>query len=220
MWGCFPSLLLDLRTIFHGDNEYNGNLLHKALEWVTTDPCLSCRCLYNHWHVWVSLLWGHCSLILGPGMYKVLFVPSKSLFPQSCVSSGTSMVGLMVTSSKWAYAKPKSATLRAPAPAAGHCWHIPPQDTLRHSLVKSWLKWKKVGNATRPLRYDWNQIPYDYPLFDNTWEESSQGHDHMANTEIRLIIFFAAKDGEALHSQQKQDQELTVAQIMNSLLSN
>ena len=40
------------------------------------------------------------------------------------------------------------------------------------------------------------------------------------NTEIRLIIFFAAKDREALHSQQKQDQELTVAQIMNSLLTN
>ena len=39
-------------------------------------------------------------------------------------------------------------------------------------------------------------------------------------TEIRLIIFFAAKDGEALYSQQKQDQELTVAQIMNSLLTN
>ena len=42
----------------------------------------------------------------------------------------------------------------------------------------------------------------------------------MINTEIRLIIFFAAKDGEALYSQQKQDQGLTVAQIMNSLLSN
>ena len=40
------------------------------------------------------------------------------------------------------------------------------------------------------------------------------------NTEIRLIIFFAAKDGEALYSQQKQDQDLTVAQIMNSLLPN
>ena len=42
----------------------------------------------------------------------------------------------------------------------------------------------------------------------------------MVNTEIRLIIFFAAKDGEALYTQQKQDQELTVAQIMNSLLPN
>ena len=42
----------------------------------------------------------------------------------------------------------------------------------------------------------------------------------MVNTEIRLIIFFAAKDGEALYSQQKQDWELTVAQIMYSLMPN
>ena len=42
----------------------------------------------------------------------------------------------------------------------------------------------------------------------------------MVNTEIRLIIFFAAEDGEALYSQQKEYQELTVAQIMNSLLQN
>ena len=40
----------------------------------------------------------------------------------------------------------------------------------------------------------------------------------MVDTEIRLIIFFAAEDEEALYSQQKQDRELTVAQIMNSLL--
>ena len=40
----------------------------------------------------------------------------------------------------------------------------------------------------------------------------------MVNIEIRLIIFFAAKAGEALYSQQKQDRELTVVQIMNSLL--
>ena len=55
----------------------------------------------------------------------------------------------------------------------------------------------------------------------NDWREDSKyGHHQMANTEIRLIIFFAAKDGEALYSQQKQDQELTVAQIINSLLPN
>ena len=42
----------------------------------------------------------------------------------------------------------------------------------------------------------------------------------LANTEIRLIIFFAAEDGESLYSQQKQDWELTVAQIMSSLLQN
>ena len=42
----------------------------------------------------------------------------------------------------------------------------------------------------------------------------------MVDTEITLIISFAAKDGEALYSQQKQDRELTVAQIMNCLLPN
>ena len=42
----------------------------------------------------------------------------------------------------------------------------------------------------------------------------------MANTEIRLIIIFAAEGGEALHSQQKQDLEQTVAPIINSLLQN
>jgi len=42
----------------------------------------------------------------------------------------------------------------------------------------------------------------------------------MVDTEIRLITFFVAKDGESLYSQQKQDQELTVAQIMKSLLPN
>ena len=36
----------------------------------------------------------------------------------------------------------------------------------------------------------------------------------MVNTEIKLILFFAAKDAEALYSQQKQDQGLTIAQIM------
>ena len=42
----------------------------------------------------------------------------------------------------------------------------------------------------------------------------------MVATEIRFIIFFAAKDGESLYSQHKQDRELTVAQLMNSLLPN
>ena len=52
------------------------------------------------------------------------------------------------------------------------------------------------------------------PSSNNTREDSIHGCHQMVNTEIRLIIFFAAKDGEALYSQQKQDQELTVAQIM------
>ena len=57
------------------------------------------------------------------------------------------------------------------------------------------------------------------PSFNNTREDSTHGHHQMVNTEIRLIIF-AAKDGEALYSQLKQDLELTVTQIMNSLLPN
>ena len=57
-------------------------------------------------------------------------------------------------------------------------------------------------------------------LFQYMREDSTHGLHQMVNTEIRLIIFFAAKDGEALYSQQKQDQELTVAQIINFLLSN
>ena len=44
-------------------------------------------------------------------------------------------------------------------------------------------------------------------LFNNTREESTHGHHQMVNTEIRLIIFFAAKHGEALYSQQKQKQQ-------------
>ena len=46
------------------------------------------------------------------------------------------------------------------------------------------------------------------------------GYHQMVKTEIRLKMLFAAQDGEALYSQQKQDRELTVAQIMNSLLPN
>ena len=44
---------------------------------------------------------------------------------------------------------------------------------------------------------------------NNTRDESTHGHHQMVNTKIRLIIFFAAKDGEALYRQQKQDQDLT-----------
>ena len=55
---------------------------------------------------------------------------------------------------------------------------------------------------------------------NNTRDNSTHRNHQMVNIEIRLIIFFAAKDGDALYSQQKQDWELTMAQIMNSLLPN
>ena len=84
-----------------------------------------------HRQVWVSVLWRHCSFLLDA--HKILFVPSKSLFCQSCVISGGSIVGLMATSSKMAYAIPRSASLRDPTPVTGHCWPIPLQETLRHN---------------------------------------------------------------------------------------
>ena len=59
-----------------------------------------------------------------------------------------------------------------------------------------------------------------HPLPTTQEKTLLHGHHQMVNTKIRLIIFFAAKDGEALYSQQKQDEELTEAQIMNSLLPN
>ena len=67
---------------------------------------------------------------------------------------------------------------------------------------------------------DTTHLSQQTPSSKNTRDDSAHGHHQMVNIEIRLIIFFAAKDGEDLYSQQKQDQELTVAQIMNSLLPN
>ena len=69
-----------------------------------------------------------------------------------------------------------------------------------------------------------NGNPFQYSCLENSMDTDrlqSTGPQRVEyDTEIRLIIFFAAKDGEALYSQQKQDWELTVAQIMNSLLPN
>ena len=73
-------------------------------------------------------LWGLCVLV-----HTRLFVPSTTLFPQPSVSSDSSVVGIMATSSNRAYAIPKPAAPRAPAPAAGHCSPVPLQETLKHS---------------------------------------------------------------------------------------
>ena len=71
-------------------------LLHSVtpmLQQATTDP----HCSPDSWTLngqgWVSLLWGHCSFLPGPGAHKLLFVPSKCLFPQSC--------GISVIKSHW-----------------------------------------------------------------------------------------------------------------------
>ena len=85
-----------------------------TLQQATTDLHLCWTLMDTHRQVCVSLLKGHCSFLLSPGVYKVLFVPSESLFLQSCVSSGGSILELMVTFSKRAQAIPKSAVPRAP----------------------------------------------------------------------------------------------------------
>ena len=86
--GCVPSQLFDLRPNHGGGDEDNGDLLHTGPHCLISapDPCLCWRLLDTPRQVWVSLLWGHCSFLLGPGAHKALCVPSKSLFPQSCVS--------------------------------------------------------------------------------------------------------------------------------------
>ena len=93
MWGCVPSLLFDLRPNYGGGNEDNGNFLLKVphttllhsvpptLQQAPADSRLHPRLLDTYGQVWVSLLWDHCSFLMGPGMYKVLFVLAKSLFP-------------------------------------------------------------------------------------------------------------------------------------------
>ena len=111
-------------------------LLHSVpptLQQATTNPQLCWRLLDTHKQVWLSLFRVHCSFLLGSDVHKVLFVPSKNLFPQSCVNSGSSIVGLMETSSKRAYAICRSAAPRVPVPVTGHCWPVPLQETLKHS---------------------------------------------------------------------------------------
>ena len=79
--------------------------------------------------------------------------------------------------------------------------------------------WNEAGQRLIEFCQE-NALVIATPSSNNTREDSTCGHYQMVNTEIRLIVFFAAKDGEVLYSQQKQDQELTVAQIINSLLPN
>ena len=76
--GCVPSMLFDLRSNYgRGNDTTVSHSTHTSAR----DPCTI------HRQVWLSLLWGHCSFPLAHGAHKVLFVPSKSLFPQSCGSS-------------------------------------------------------------------------------------------------------------------------------------
>ena len=92
-WGCVPSLLFDLRPNYGGGNEDNGDLLQKVpmypllhsvpptLQQPTADPHLCWRLLDTHGQVWVSLLWGHCSFLLGPGAQSLVFALPEPVSP-------------------------------------------------------------------------------------------------------------------------------------------
>ena len=112
-------------------------LLHympPTLQWAkTADSGLCWRLLDTHRQVWVSLLWGPCSFPWVLVYTRFCLCPPRVCFPKSCVSSCGSFVGLLGTSSKRSYATPRTAAPRAPAPAAGHCWPVPTQETLKHS---------------------------------------------------------------------------------------
>ena len=90
-WGCIhPMLQFGLRPNYGRDN---GNLLHSASMLRHPGLLLSVTLTTRHpqtpehsQQVWLSLLWGHCSFLLDPDVHEVLFVPSKTLFPQSCES--------------------------------------------------------------------------------------------------------------------------------------
>ena len=105
-WSCIPSLLFTcdqttvevMKIMVTSSKGPMYRLLHSVLptlQQATADPRLCWRLLDTHRQVWVSLLWGHCSFLLGPGAHKVLFMPSlQESVSQSCVSSGGSMAEL------------------------------------------------------------------------------------------------------------------------------
>ena len=117
-WGCIPSLLFTwsqtveevmkiMATSFQRSRAHIARLSAPTLRQAISDPRLCRRLLVIYRQVWVSFLWGHCSFLLGPGAHKVLFVPSKSLFPQSCVSSVIKFTGLQ-SQILWEFSVPLS----------------------------------------------------------------------------------------------------------------
>ena len=95
--GCVPSLLFDLRPNYGGGPPSKGPmdaLLHSppTLQQATANPRLRRRLLDTHRQVRDSLLWGHCSFLLGPGAQGSVCALQESI-SQSCVSSHGSVVG-------------------------------------------------------------------------------------------------------------------------------
>ena len=98
-------------------------------------------------------------------------------------------------------------------------WGVPL--SVSYHFAFSYCSWGSQGKNTEVVcrsLLQWTILCQQTPSSNNTREDSTHEHHQMVNTKIRLIIFFAAKDGKVLYNKQKQDQELTVARIINSLL--
>ena len=85
------------------------------------------------------------------------------------------------------------------------CKNRKSRDTRSNEQIWPWSTKRSRSKANRVLPRE-HTGHSKHPL-PTTQEKTTNGHHQMVNTEIRLITFFAAKDGEALYSQQKQDQE-------------
>ena len=112
-------------------------LLHSvppALQQATTNPRLCWRLLDTHRQVWVSLLWGHCSLFLGAGAHKVLLCLPRVYLPVLC-KFWQLYGGVIGDLLQEGLCQPKYAAPRAPVPVAVYCWPIPPQEMLKHSSI-------------------------------------------------------------------------------------
>ena len=115
VWGCVPSLLFTWRqtmvdvvkimaTSFKMSHACTALFSALTLQQATSYPRLHRRLLDTHGQAWISLLWGHCSFFWVLVYTMFCLYPPRVCFPLSCVSSGGSMVRLMLTSSKRVYA--------------------------------------------------------------------------------------------------------------------
>ena len=127
-WGCVPYLLFYLRPNYGGGNEDNGDLLQKV---PCTHCCTQCpqpcsRPPLTHasagdsWTLMGKSGSVSCG-VTAPFSWVLVHTRLCLCPPRVCETSGSSMVGLMVTSSKRAYAIPRPTAPRAPAPSAVHC---------------------------------------------------------------------------------------------------
>ena len=139
---------------------------------------------------------------------------SKSM-PQSPMLKKQKLPGL------WRLTRPSRTNTqkRCPFHHRGlECKSRKSRDTWNNRQVWPWsAKWSRAKANRVLLREHTGHSKHPLPT---TQEKFYTWTSQMVNTEIRLMIFFAAEDREALYSQHKQERELTVAQIMSSLLQS